>query len=126
MFVEQWVKRGLTVVYYCNYYTVMIPQERSTSSAQKPNNQDMLLQLQQLQRGSGGGVETGAGSGLLSNTVLTLDQLAVVGKNPVYFPSDFDQSFYAGLAVLRIPRDCLTLLEEIGQGAFGKVYKGYI
>lgn len=63
----------------------------------------------------------GGGSG---STLLTLDQLAIVGKNPVYYSADFDQTFYAGLAVRRIASDSLTLHDEIGQGAFGKVYKG--
>ncbi len=47
-----------------------------------------------------------------------------MSKNPHYYSPDVTAGSLASLRTRIIPRDELKLLEEIGEGAFGKVYKG--
>lgn len=53
-----------------------------------------------------------------------LDHLTVVSKNPNYYTPDLEAPSLANLRTKLIPREHLKLLEEIGEGAFGKVFKG--
>ena len=55
---------------------------------------------------------------------MLLENMTVVSKNPSYYTSDIEAHALANLQTRIIPRDKLTLHEEVGEGAFGKVYKG--
>ncbi len=50
--------------------------------------------------------------------------MTVVSKNPNYYTPDLEASSLANLKTRIIPCEKLKLLDEIGEGAFGKVYKG--
>ena len=58
------------------------------------------------------------------SAVLLEDLVTIVSKNPNYYSPDLTTCSLANLKTKIIPRDELKLLEEIGEGAFGKVYKG--
>ena len=53
-----------------------------------------------------------------------LENLTVVSKNPSYYPSEVEALALTTLQTRIIPRDKLILHEEVGEGAFGKVFKG--
>ncbi len=50
--------------------------------------------------------------------------MTVVSKNPNYYTPDLEASSLANLKTRIIPCEKLKLLDEIGEGALGKVYKG--
>lgn len=58
-----------------------------------------------------------------SEDIQLLDKLNVVNKNPSYFGTGPDGSKRA-LLVTNIPEESIKLLEVVGEGAFGQVYKG--
>lgn len=53
-----------------------------------------------------------------------LDNLNVVGKNPLYVGSDKISAQLNGIQTMYIPRSSVKLMSVIGEGAFGKVFKG--
>ena len=55
---------------------------------------------------------------------MLLENLTVISKNPNYYTPDLEASSLACLRTKVIGRDRLKLCEEVGEGAFGKVYKG--
>ena len=55
---------------------------------------------------------------------LLLDHMTVLSKNPHYYSSSPTADDLDTIDIKRIPRDTLQIREEIGEGAFGKVYKG--
>jgi len=60
------------------------------------------------------------------DSVMLLENLSVVSKNPNYYTPDLEASSLANLRTKVIGRDRLKLCEEVGEGAFGKVYKGEV
>ena len=58
------------------------------------------------------------------SAVLLEGLVTIVSKNPNYYSPDLTTCSLANLKTKIIPREDLKLLEEIGEGAFGKVYKG--
>ena len=58
------------------------------------------------------------------DSALLLEHMSVLSKNPTYFTSDMDRALMASIHVKLIPRESVRLCEEIGEGAFGKVFKG--
>ena len=58
------------------------------------------------------------------SAVLLEGLVTIVSKNPNYYSPDLTACPLANLKTRIIPREELKLLEEIGEGAFGKVYKG--
>ena len=58
------------------------------------------------------------------DSALLLEHMTVLSKNPNYYTPDIDGALLASIPASQIPRDRLRLLDEIGEGAFGKVYKG--
>ena len=48
----------------------------------------------------------------------------MVSKNPNYYTGEIEAHALANLQTRVISRDKLSLHEEVGEGAFGKVYKG--
>ena len=59
------------------------------------------------------------------DSAVLLEGLVTVGsKNPNYYTPDLEASSLANLKTRIIPCEKLKLLDEIGEGAFGKVYKG--
>ncbi len=58
------------------------------------------------------------------DSVSLLENMTVVSKNPSYCTHDLDETLVAELNEKHIPYDKVKLLEEIGEGAFGKVFKG--
>ena len=59
-----------------------------------------------------------------NNFLLFHKKTQVVGKNHNYALYDDLSAKLKQINVAEIPRSSLRLMEEIGQGAFGKVYKG--
>ncbi len=53
-----------------------------------------------------------------------MDNMTVISKNPNYVGSELAPFALANLQTRIIPRGKLTLHEEVGEGAFGKVFKG--
>ena len=53
-----------------------------------------------------------------------LENMTVISKNPAYYTHGLDQVLLNELSQKLIAQDKLHLLEEIGEGAFGKVFKG--
>lgn len=75
----------------------------------------------------GGGARGGAKSGLSKQeNALLLEHMPIISRNHAYFtaPDVVDAVILASLHARHISRDLLTFHEEIGEGAFGKVYKG--
>lgn len=58
-----------------------------------------------------------------SEGIHLLDKINVVNKNPTYFVPNAEGQFIK-TDVLDIPAKDIRLLEVIGEGAFGQVYKG--
>lgn len=82
---------------------------------------------QQQPMKQGGGAKVG-GVNKQENTLL-LEHMSIISRNHAYFtaPTDVtDAVFLASLHARQISRDTLACHEEIGEGAFGKVYKGMI
>ena len=50
--------------------------------------------------------------------------MTVLSKNPSYYTSEIEALALSNLQTRIIPRDKLILHEEVGEGAFGKVFKG--
>ena len=50
--------------------------------------------------------------------------MTVLSKNPNYFASSISDEGLDSINTKHIPRESLQIMEEIGEGAFGKVYKG--
>ena len=48
----------------------------------------------------------------------------MVSKNPNYYTGEIEAHALANLQTRVISRDKLILHEEVGEGAFGKVYRG--
>ena len=48
----------------------------------------------------------------------------MVSKNPNYYTGEIEAHALANLQTRVISRDKLILYEEVGEGAFGKVYRG--
>ena len=55
---------------------------------------------------------------------MLLENMTVVSKNPNYYTSELEAMTLANLQTKAIPRDRIKLQEEIGEGAFGKVFRG--
>ena len=55
---------------------------------------------------------------------LLLDHMNVLSKNPNYFETSASDDGLDNINTKLIPRESLQIMEEIGEGAFGKVYKG--
>ena len=55
--------------------------------------------------------------------VMLLDNMTVISKNPSYYTAH-DETFLSNVREKLIPKDSIQLMEEIGEGAFGKVFKG--
>ena len=55
---------------------------------------------------------------------MLLENMTVLSKNPSYYTEEFDVNFLANLKDKLIPKDKIQLMQDIGEGAFGKVYKG--
>ena len=53
-----------------------------------------------------------------------LENMTVVGKNPIYLGIDVNSVQLKGIQTTYIPQGSLKLMDVIGEGAFGKVYKG--
>ena len=47
-----------------------------------------------------------------------------VNKNPTYFFSERDETDPKKVRIKYIPYDKVTLMDIVGEGAFGQVYKG--
>ena len=60
----------------------------------------------------------------LQDSVSLLENMTVISKNPAYYTHALDQVLLKELSQKLIAQDKLHLLEEIGEGAFGKVFKG--
>lgn len=58
-----------------------------------------------------------------SEDIQLLDKMNVVSKNPAYFGTNAE-GYGKRWAVTDIPVDSIRLLEVVGEGAFGQVYKG--
>ena len=58
------------------------------------------------------------------DSVSLLENMTVISKNPAYYTHALDQVLLKELGQKLIAQDKLHLLEEIGEGAFGKVFKG--
>ncbi|KAK2142276.1 hypothetical protein LSH36_978g00013 [Paralvinella palmiformis] len=58
------------------------------------------------------------------DSVSLLENMTVVSKNPTYCPHEMDDGLLTEMREKHVPRDKIRLLEEIGEGAFGKVFKG--
>ena len=58
------------------------------------------------------------------DSVMLLDNMTVVSKNPNYYTSELEAMTLAHLQTKAIPKDRIKLQEEIGEGAFGKVFRG--
>ncbi|XP_053386447.1 BDNF/NT-3 growth factors receptor-like isoform X4 [Mercenaria mercenaria] len=58
-----------------------------------------------------------------SEDIQLLDKMNVVNKNPSYFGTNAD-GYGKTWVILDIPVDKIRLLEVVGEGAFGQVYKG--
>ena len=57
--------------------------------------------------------------------MVLLENIAtVVSKNPNYYAPGLEASSLANLKTKIIPRENLLMMEEVGEGAFGKVYRG--
>lgn len=52
------------------------------------------------------------------------DRLTIVTSNEAYYSRDLDESVLVNVQTKLIPIDDLKLEKEIGEGTFGKVYKG--
>ncbi|NP_001191591.1 Trk-like receptor tyrosine kinase [Aplysia californica] len=64
------------------------------------------------------------GDNIVRNTdgALLLERMNNINKNPTYFsPSGASARRHA---VQEVPADCLTLIEVVGEGAFGQVFRG--
>ena len=62
--------------------------------------------------------------GIHTQDPVLLNKMRVLSKNPHYYSSELDSSFVNSLETMEICPDKLKLLEDIGEGAFGKVFKG--
>ena len=61
---------------------------------------------------------------VFQDSVSLLENMTVITKNPAYYTHALDLGLLKALSQKLIAQDKLHLLEEIGEGAFGKVYKG--
>ena len=60
------------------------------------------------------------------DSMMLLDNMTVVSKNPNYYMPALEAASLANLRTKVLPRENLRLLEEVGEGAFGKVYRGQL
>ena len=61
--------------------------------------------------------------GCFQDSVSLLENMTVISKNPAYYTHALDQVLLKELSQKLIAQDKLHLLDEIGEGAFGKVFK---
>lgn len=59
-----------------------------------------------------------------SDDVQLLDRMNAVNKNPTYLSSIHDGTLAQKLAVKEIPIEHVHILESVGEGAFGQVFRG--
>lgn len=59
-----------------------------------------------------------------SDNVQLLERMNIISKNPTYFTSLHDGVEGKELYVREIPLEHLKLVEVVGEGAFGQVFKG--
>lgn len=53
-----------------------------------------------------------------------LDRMNFVNKNPTYFMTSQDKSEEKKISIKEIPYERVKIIETVGEGAFGHVYKG--